>query len=150
MLRRKNVRPILLMGLACLASGCLEGVQLLPGLNSVRLELVNDTGFPVDPDIRYDDDPGFWAGLFPAEELSTGLIEPGETVTFNFDCDALGSVFSDEAEQVIPILGDYGADSTRVLQREDEYDCGDLIRFRFVGYADDFGVIVSVNGRVVD
>lgn len=150
MLRGRNVRLVLLMGLACLASGCLEAVQLLPGSNTVRIELVNDTGFLVDPDIRYDDDAGFWAGLFPAEQLSTGLIEPGEAVTFNFDCDELGSIFSGEAEQVIPVLGDYGADSTRVLQREDEYDCGDLIRFRFVGYADDFGVIVSVNGRVVD
>ncbi|MFQ5805938.1 MAG: hypothetical protein ACE5I3_05760 [Phycisphaerae bacterium] len=133
-----------------LVGGCPEAGWLIPGLNTVEVELINDTGFPVDPNIRFDDDSGFFARLAPAERLSTGLIEPGQAAAFRFDCDELGLIFSDEAEQVLPLFADYVADATEILERDEEYDCGDLIRFRFVGNAEDFGVVVSVNGRVVD
>jgi len=132
------------------AGGCPGADILISGLNSVQVELVNDTGFPVAPNIRFDDDPGVWASLWPAESLSTGLIQPDDPVlVLNFDCDELGLIFSDGAEQV-HLLEDYVADNSRILERGDEYDCGDVIRFRFVGDGVDFGVIVSVNGRIVD
>lgn len=133
-----------------LPAGCPDAARLIPALNTVQVELVNDTGFPVAANIRFDNDDSWLAGLFPAETLSTGLLESGETARFNFDCDELALIFSDEAEQLIPFYGSYYAYATRKLERDDEYDCGDVIRFRFVGEAEDFGVIVSVNGRVVD
>jgi hypothetical protein len=119
-------------------------------VNTVQVEVINDTSFAVDPNIRYDDDSGFWASLVPADSLDAGLIDPGETASFRFDCDELGLIFSDEAEQVLGFFDIYVADASDILERDDEYDCGDLIRFRFIGNGVDFGVIVSVNGRIVD
>jgi hypothetical protein len=137
--------------LLLVTGGCPEAGILLPSLNTIQVELINDTSFPVDPNIRFDDDSGFWARLAPAESLSTGLVYPDDPViVFDFDCDELGLIFSDGAEQVIPLLDDYVADDSRILERGDEYDCGDVVRFRFVGDGVDFGVITSVNGRIVD
>lgn len=151
-MRRRYPSPrIVLIALSLvLAGGCPDANILLTALNTVEVRLINDTSFPVDPNIRYDDDDGWLASLFPAGHLSTGLIGPGDSATFPFDCDELGLIFSDEAEQVIPLVGDYVAEPSKTLERDDEYDCGDVIRFRFVGNAGDFGVVVSVNGRIVD
>ena len=131
------------------SGGCPEAAQLIPGFDTVRVELINDTNLPVDANIRYDDDSGFWASLVPADSLEAGLLEPGETASFRFDCDELGLVYSAEAEQVLSFYDVYVADATDILEREEDYDCGDVIRFRFVGDTYDFGVIVSVNGRIV-
>jgi hypothetical protein len=151
MLRRPTLTFIPLTTVAALlVGGCLEPGDLLSTLRSVQVEVVNDTDFAVDPNIRYDDDAGFFASLLPADTLDTGLIESGEIAVYTFDCDELGLVLSDEAEQVVPLFGDYVADETDILERGDDYDCGDSIRFRFVGNAADFGVIVSVNGQIVD
>ena len=130
--------------------GCaFELSSILPEFNTVTVEIVNDTDYAVDPEIQYDDDNNFLADWFPSETLSTGLIEAGETASFRFDCDDLGLILSNEAEQVIPLFADYVADASDTLKRGDEYDCGDTIRFRFLGNGIDFGVIVSVNGRIV-
>jgi hypothetical protein len=142
------VASIALPALIC--GGCADVVGLLPGLNTVQVELINDTSFPVDANIRFDDDSGFWASLAPADSLDAGLIEPGEIASFTFDCDELGLILSDEAEQVVSFFDVFVADSTDILERDEEYDCGDVVRFRFVGDTYDFGVIVSVNGRIVD
>lgn len=134
-----------------LLTGCPITSLPLPGADTIQVELVNDTEFAVQPNIRFDDDSGFFARLAPSERLSTGLIQGGEVLTnVRFDCDELGLIFSDGAEQVIPLFDDYVADSTRILERDEDFDCGDVIEFRFVGEGIDFGVIVSVNGRVVD
>lgn len=143
---------------AVLVIGGCPGVELsidgnglsIPGFNRVTIELVNDTDFDVDPFIRFDDDNSWAAALFPADDLSTGLLAPGDALQFSFDCDELGLVFSDEAQQ-LDLLGVIAqADASDVLKRGDEYDCGDLIRFRFVGNFEMFGVVVSVNNAVVD
>ena len=133
-----------------LPAGCPEAARLLPALNVIQVELYNDTDYDIEPNIRFDDDSNWLASLVPAETLTTGELYPGEIVTYNFDCDELGLILSHEAEQYGPFFTTYIADSTRTLEREDEYECGDLIRFRFVGTGDSFGVIVSVNGLVVD
>jgi len=137
----------LLLAAACalLPAGC-----PLSFSNEISVEIVNDTPFDVAPHIEFDEDDGFLGGLFTGEELQTGLIAPGETQIFRFDCDALGTILSNDAEQIFGLLGSTEADSSATLQREDDFDCGDTIRFRFVGEGVDFGVIVSVNGRVVD
>ncbi len=118
--------------------------------NTVRVEVFNDTDFEVDPRIRFDDDNNFLAAAFPAEELATGILLPGELIEFNIACDKLGLVFSDAAGQFFfeETIGQ--ADDTRVLERGDDYDCGDVIQFQFLGEGGGFGVVVSVNGVVVD
>lgn len=140
---------ILIFGTLLSNGGCPEGGVLVP-FNVVRVVLINDTDFAVDPDIRFDDDSNWLAGIWPSETLSTGLLQAGESATYNFDCDELGLIVSREAEQILDFFGTYAADATRTLKRDDDYDCGDIIRFRFVGEGVDFGVIVSVNGRVVN
>lgn len=130
-------------------SGCIPPGEIFAAIQSIRVEIVNDTSFPVDPNIRYDDDAGFFAGLFPAQTLDTGLVAPGAIVAYTFDCDELGLIFSDEAEQIVPLIGDYILDATDLIERDDEFECGDQIRFRFVGDGLDLGVVISVNGRVV-
>jgi hypothetical protein len=141
--RTLMVIPVLVTG------GCPDLNIVIPGFTGVTVELINDTQFDVAPNIRFDDDSGFLAGLFPAEDLSTGLLAPGETLEFTFDCEELGLVFSDNAEQVL-LLETFEASDTDILARDDDYECGDIIRFIFIGDGDDFGVVVSVNGFVVD
>lgn len=129
--------------------------QFLPE-RTITVQVINETSFWVDPHIRFDDDDGdfdaFIAGVFGgSDDLATGLVAPDELVEFQFACDELGLIFADEAEQLgILNLVIAEVDETDVLQREEEFDCGDLIRFRFVGDYGSFGVIVSVNGNIVD
>jgi len=133
-------------GAGLLVAGC---PQVGAFLNVVQVEVINDTDWPVAPDISYDDDDNWLAGIFPDQTLTVGLLESGESAIFTFDCDELGLIMSNDSAQVIPFFDDYLADTTNVIERDDEYECGDVIRFRFVGDGVDFGVIVSVNGRIV-
>jgi len=121
-----------------------------PLAQTVTVEVFNDTDFEVDPRIRFDDDTGFPATWFPSEELATGILRSGESIQYTIDCDELGLIFSDSAGQFLfnDTIGQ--ADQTRVLERDDEYDCGDVILFRFIGSGDGFGTIVAINGVVVD
>lgn len=151
--RRITITRAALVASAAALPFAVGGGCVLSGIGSVlgtQVQVFNDTAFDVQPNIKFDNDTNFLAELFPADDLGTGLVAPGEVLTFNFDCDALGSIGSDDAEQVIPLFSDAEASDTDVLKRGDQFDCGDLIEFRFVGEGDDFAVIVSVNGRVVD
>jgi len=134
--------------LANLAGCPLPGDFLTPTI--VTVELVNNTTLDVAPNIRFDDSEGFLASAFPAEELATGLLAPDDVLAFDFDCDALGIVLSDEAEQILSDSEVAVAVTSRVIERNTDYVCGDIVRFIFVGEGVDFGVVVSVNGRVID
>ena len=144
-----NRRSLLGLGLALLAllGGC-PSIEI-PGVNAIRVTITNDTFFDVDPRIRFDDDPGLLAGLFPAETLSAGVLSPGESASFTFACDELGTIFSDNAEQA-GSFGSVRAGDSHVLERDDEFECGDSIRFRFVGNGGSFDVVATVNGSVVN
>lgn len=142
------VRPALATALC--ASMLLGGCPQIAGLfNTVTIEVYNDTGFDVAPRIRYDDDDNWLAALAPSEELAPSILAPGELITYDMDCDEVGVIFSDTAGQFgfIGTIGQAGV--TRKLIRDDDYHCGDTIQFHFVGEGDAFGVIVSINGRVV-
>lgn len=127
-----------------------DGSIFIPGFGTVVVEVFNDTDFDVDPRIRFDDDTNFLAGWFPSEELATGRLQPGEVLRYTIDCDELGLILSDEARQYFLGLELAEAESSRTLTRDDDFDCGDTIRFHFIGRDESFGVIVSVNGVVVD
>lgn len=133
------------VGLALTAGGC-----PIADFSGVTLEIVNDTGFDVAPHVVFDNDDNFLAAVFPSEELSSGLIPAGGIRTFEFDCDALGLLFADNAEQLLSDDEVALADDSDTIFREDDYQCGDVIRLRFLGEGVDFGVVVLVNGRVVD
>lgn len=151
MLASSKSIALLLVALSTLTlAACPEATDLLGDLTAVEVELVNDTGYTVYANICFDDDDDLLAEWFPSETLNSGALESGDLEAFTFDCDELGLILSDEAEQLGPFWITYVADATQTLVRDDEYECGDVIRFRFVGDGDDFGVIVSVNGRIVD
>ncbi len=133
------------VAILALAHGC--GVIVLP--NQVRVEVFNDTDFDVDPGIRFDADTGLLDQIFGLDELDTGTLRPGEVVSFLFDCDELGLIGSFGARQFIDDV-EVEADDSEVLERERDFDCGQVIRFQFVGEGDTFGVLISVNGQVVD
>ncbi len=123
----------------------------LPGLsNTVTVEIFNDTDYEVDPRIRFDNDTSWLAGLFPSEDLATGILDPGDLSSYNMDCDEVGLIFSDTAGQFLHEDTIGQADTTRTLKREEDFECGDIIQFHFIGDGDGFGVVVSVNDIVVD
>lgn len=133
------------------AGGCPSGLDGfgLPLADTVRLELVNTSSFDVAPNIVFGRDPGFFSRLTGGNLLATGLIAPGETLVFNMACEELGYVFSNQAEQIGPVGDSAFAGDSRVLERQEEFECGDVVRFLFIGNGADFGVAVSVNGRIV-
>lgn len=127
------------------------GVSIpLPGASTVVVEVLNDTNYEVDPQIKFDDDSNFLAAAFPAETLNTGILAPGELLSLNMDCENVGLLVSDSARQYFGFDTIGQADGTRTLKRDDDYDCGDKVQFHFIGDGDGFGVIVSVNNVVVD
>ena len=142
--------PLLLLG-GCppLTFDLADGSLTISGSGVITVELINDTDFDVDPRIVFDDDSGFLARMFPSDLLDTGLLAPGEVLAFDFECDELGLILSDEPDQFVGgvIYRDF---PSAILERGDEFDCGDLIQFQFLGNADSFGVILAVNGFVVD
>lgn len=148
-MHNRRIAGALLLG--CALPGLVSCADLgLGGLISdVEVVIENLTSFDVQPNIRFDNDSDALAALFPADSLDTGLVAPGEVLEVRFDCDDLGLIFADEPEQVALFADVFGASSS-VIRRDDEFDCGDQVVFTFVGNGSDFGVIVSVNGRVVD
>jgi hypothetical protein len=157
-MQRKHL--VLLAGILMVANlGACPGITItipngtdiiIPGFSTVVVEVFNDTDLDVDPRIVFDDDTGFWAGAFPSEDLATGILLPGDLNRYNMDCDEVGSIASDEAEQFLGPDLVVAAESSRTLERDEDFECGDTIQFHFIGEADGFGVIVSVNGIVVD
>jgi hypothetical protein len=147
----------LLAGLPLLLSGGCPGFTItgpggsftLPGIGVVTIEVVNDTPYDVEPEIVFDDDPGLFAGLVPSEDLAVGTLRPGEARRLNIDCDQIGLVRSEEARQFVGPFR-YTAPDSATLERDDEFDCGDVIQFQYIGEGDSFGVVVAVNGIVVD
>ena len=134
---------------ALLCSGCPEGITIdIPIARAIRVDVINATNFDVAPNIIYDRSTGFLARLFPSERLATGLLAPGETLSFTFDCDRLGVILSDEAEQ-LTFGTTFVAPATSPIERDREFGCRDTVEFLFIGDGIDFGVIVSVNGRIV-
>ena len=54
--RRANLLLIpLIMPSSLLLGGCPDAARLIPGLNTIEVEIVNDTGFPIAPKIRFDE-----------------------------------------------------------------------------------------------
>jgi hypothetical protein len=161
-LRRLAATALLLLAAGCgnltltLPNGLSADISIPVGVasNVVTVEVWNDTDFEVEPRIRYDDDTGFWGQLFSAaSELATGTLGSGEfPEAFQLACDHVGVLYADEPGQFPPgedvPIGQ--ADRTRTLIRGEDFDCGDTIRFQFVGSGSSFGVRVSVNGVIVD
>lgn len=158
--RKPTPLLLLLAPVPLLLGGCPNGIgsiisDLVGDLTGVTVEIVNDSGWTIEPDIRYSEDDGdfaaFIAGLFGGDELSVPLMAPGADATYNFNCDSLGVIYSGQTVQYGLLGFELGeADASDILVRGDDYSCGDTITFTYVGSGDSFGVVVSINGQVVD
>jgi len=148
-----------------LMGGCPAGITIqlpdgggvtipLSGLGSrvVFVEVWNDTDYEVAPRVRFDDATGFWERLVSSSsELNTGILYSGDLpAPFQLSCDEVGVIYSESAGQFFLNATIGQADDTRVLERGEDFDCGDTIRFHFIGNGDGFGVNVYVNGVLVD
>lgn len=137
-----------------LASGCIDLNAFIPGSTWVTIEVVNDTDFEVDANIRLVDSTDSLTGL------GTGVLTPSTTLGFQLACDEISQILSDNATQIVLRFDDTTdaaalfqlaeATDSKVLRRGEHFDCGDVIRLVFTGNGEDFGVVVSVNGSVVN
>ncbi len=139
---------MVLMGLG----GCINGVFPIPGIGfdePIAVEVFNNSDFDVVPDIRFDPDNDLLALQDPREFLDIGSLIPGEFIEFEFDCDRLGTIFSDETE--VYFLGEFIglAEPSDALQFGDAFTCGDFIQIEFIGVDDFFEIVLRVNGVVV-
>jgi hypothetical protein len=132
--------------LALLTGGCPRPILDYP----VTVEIYNNSDFEVIPDIRFDYDesiPASAAGDF----LDIGLLLPGEYVQYDFDCDRIGLIFSDETE--VRFFNEfYGiAERSFVPRWGLDFDCGDFIAIEFQGNPDDdfFDVLIFVNDDLI-
>ena len=131
------------------SSGCNSVTTLLSG-NVVTVEVVNDTPFDVDPRLVTSEESGFFGGLFGNDsDLATGIVAPGDAISLDLDCDSFATIFCDAAEQLDgnDLVG--AVQPTKRFEIDQDFECGDVIRFRFVGSESSFGVQVSVNGAIV-
>lgn len=140
---RRLMVSVGLVGPLAAAGGC--PLSSVPFFNVVEVQVTNESSFDVAPNIFYDDSASFFSADRP---LATGLVAPGETLVFTFDCDALEQIVSDGAEQIAPDA-DYIAFPSLFLEQGSEFECGDVIEFIFLGDGIDFGVLVAVNGRII-
>jgi hypothetical protein len=115
--------------------------------------IINDASDPVRPDIQFDEsDNGLQAlidGLVGGNALNTPDLAAGDFVQYQFSCDELGLIYSDQSE-LRTLFGGVDAPASTILTRGDDFDCGDEIRFEFFGDRNSFNLLVTVNGRVVD
>lgn len=143
---------VTVLAAAMLATGgCPLDVFLPPAVNDDTLfvDIVNDTDETVVPNLVFDESTSFLAQLFPGQTLDIAPLAPGEVVEVDFACDRVGVIQLAEPFQIFPDF-DAVAPSTSAFIRGEDYECGDLIEFIFQGNDLDFGVIVVVNGQVIE
>lgn len=115
--------------------------------------VVNNTSGTVRPDIQFDENDdnltAIITGIVGGNSLNMPDLAAGQFLQFQFACDELGLIFSDQSE-LRTILGNVDAERSTILTREDDFNCGDEIRFEFFGDRNSFSVLITVNGRIVD
>lgn len=119
------------------------------GSDEVRVELVNSTAGEVTHAVFYHPDDGALAAIFASSEFGAAVLAAGGSATFTLPCDEVGTLLSNGATLR---LGEATAQTaaTAALQRGAAYECGDVIRFEFVGDIATFDVVVTVNGTPID
>ncbi len=154
MIRDFRAVAALALSTACLLStaGCVAFVEPPPPPPppppETTVELINESGFVLDPNFYISADSTDDGGLFVSGNLVTSFsdraiatIGANSRVTLTFDCGEIRSmgvrrpVFSDP----INFTGGASEDSI-IIQRNDEYVCGDAIRFVYFVEDDTFSV----------
>jgi hypothetical protein len=127
------------------AGGCGFLIGLVdPPLTTVRLD--NNADFNVDVVLYYDNEQD--APRDVLTEVGTRMeftLTPGQSVSFDRDCDELQAVVIDNAELVV--IGQIGPEAGSEVQRDgSDFNCRDTVVFTFDHSALllDFAVSVSV------
>lgn len=99
--------------------------------NVVTVEYVNDADADVAVWLYTDDEDDEDADdLVEDGEEWESLVPVGEAVSFNIDCDDVGSMVVGEAQLLV--LGNIGPSTwTDDLHIGEEYECGDVVTFTF-------------------
>lgn len=131
----------ILLSLTALATA----LPFFPGCpRSTTVELVNDTDFPVEVRLFYDNDQEVPAELL--EEFGNELeftIPAGDTQTFSRDCEDFQAVM---VHGDLMVAGNIGpSETTRVYRDGSDFGCDDIIRFTFTAseFATDLDISFS-------
>lgn len=166
MLRKRSrmVRASLALTAAAALAGVLGGNCTgltvtgipLPGggtidINTVTVELVNMTAYPVEPRLFVDPEDDSWDVDDGANRVFLDApIRPGELVRLTFTCARAGAIETDHAVMLIPFHEDEESDNDPIVRRHDDFNCGDVVSFIFIDEpGEDFYTRVEVNGRFV-
>lgn len=131
-----RLQKLAALGALCLTlilqASCAQFFSLLGDPTAIGVEIFNNSDFEVLPDIRFDADERIAASA-AAESLSIGTLLPGEFVQFDFDCERLGLIFSDETE--LRFGGSFigVADASSAARFGTEFQCGDDLVIEFRG-----------------
>jgi len=138
---QKRWLAILLL-LGGLTAGC-DGLSFIINPTTVRISLVNTTGFAVEGSIRISDVQEIPRALL--EEIGDEIefnVPDGQVVTLVEKCDDLQAMVVEQANMV----GTIGPDAdTDVLRDGDDFGCGDRIILTFTqSILIDFDITVRV------
>jgi len=123
--------------------------------DSVTVELVNNTDYPIEPYLFVDEDENVSVDGLVVDENFVALdplLQPDEIIELAFDCDEIGSIISDRAWLVVSDTEIYESDNGPLLREEDDFECGDVISFIFIdeGPEGSFFTRVEVNNQFVE
>lgn len=106
----------------------------------VTVRVFNNTDFEVDPRVGV----GVTRTVF--DELDTGILGSGDIVEFDLNCDDAIYLTATESAQ-LGTAEDFVLDPLPVFEIDQEYFCGELVEFEFVGNGRDFNVFVDAGGQ---
>ncbi len=95
------------------------------------MNLANQTKFPVDVRLFYDDDQNLPEALIEIDGTEvTVTVQPADTYTFSRSCEDLQAIFIKDADmRVAPGISPEA--STRVYREPGDFGCGDTLTFTF-------------------
>ncbi|NLX23346.1 MAG: hypothetical protein GXY55_16975 [Phycisphaerae bacterium] len=127
-----------------------------PVMNTVDIELVNETEYPIEPRLFVDPRADLTVYEDLIQEANWVVVDPplapGEVATYTFYCADAGTIASDYAIMLLSDTEGYESDNGPWVWYEHDYLCGDTISFIFIDEYDiggDFFTRVEVNGEFV-
>ena len=124
-----------------LAGGCpVRGGGIIIDDDEITVRVFNNTDFDIDPGIEFGRSTG------ALRFLDLDIIEPGEIVDVDIDCDDVLVLTATDATQ-FGLFNDFVIEPLPFFELDFEYFCGELVLFEFVGNGTDFDVFVDAGGE---
>lgn len=106
----------------------------------ITVRAINSTDFDVDPAIEYGRSRN--SLLF----LDLGVLEPDEFAEVDIECGEALVLTTTDSTQIGGSV-DYVIDPLPIFEIDEDYFCGELIEFEFVGNGQEFDVFVDAGGE---